>query len=142
MTKLNAETLVAVILIVFGLLIAIGPQPHLGPFHVCEEEMIPGIRNVCYWTARAEIGLGAAIVLLSALSIFVKSKAARAGLGVGILTTSVLALLVPTVLIGVCAGARMVCRTTALPALTVLGVLAVAISIAYVLLSVRKARVF
>ncbi|MDR3282386.1 MAG: DUF4418 family protein [Candidatus Methanoplasma sp.] len=137
---MNIETIIALVLVVLGLLIAIGPQPHIGPFHVCEHDMVAGIKNVCYWTARAELGMGAAIVLLSVLSIFVKSKDTRTGLGVGILATSVLALLVPTVLIGVCAGAMMTCRTTTLPALTAIGVLAVVFSVVYILQSRRKAR--
>ena len=104
--------------IVFGLLIALGPQLL---FKVCE----PMGENFmkCHWSAQAEIGIGAVIAALGiALILFVNLKV-RLGLAIGILLSGIHALLIPHVLIGGCAMESMPCRKIAFTAITVISIL-------------------
>jgi hypothetical protein len=104
--------------LVFGLLIALGPQ---FLFKVCP--VMEGIAMKCHWSARAEIGIGALIAALGiALIVFVSPKT-RLGLTIGIFLSGVLALLVPHALIGGCVMHSMPCRKIAFPSITVISIL-------------------
>jgi hypothetical protein len=104
--------------IVFGLLIALGPQ---FLFKVCP--VMEGMIMKCHWSAQAEIGVGALIAALGiGLIVFAHPKI-RLGLTIGVLLSAVLALLVPHALIGGCPGHSMACRKIAFPAITVISIL-------------------
>jgi hypothetical protein len=105
--------------IIFGLLIALGPQ---FLFKVCP--VVDGIYMKCHWSARAEIGIGGPLIagLGIALIFFANSKI-RLGLTVGIFLSGVLALLIPHVLIGGCVMHNMACRKVAFPSITVIAIL-------------------
>ncbi|MFP3042780.1 DUF4418 family protein [Treponema primitia] len=105
----------AFLFIIIGLLIAIGP---LTLFPVCE--VMGTMIMKCFWTARAELGIGLVIAILGALGLWFKSPQIRLGLGIGVFLNALLALLIPTVLIGVCDHGHASCRVLTLPALTVL----------------------
>ncbi|MDR0557224.1 MAG: DUF4418 family protein [Treponema sp.] len=104
--------------LVFGLLIALGPQ---FLFKVC-----PVMGNMimkCHWSGQAEIGVGGVIAALAiALMVFANSKI-RLGLTIGIFLSAVLALLIPHVLIGGCVNHTMPCRKITFPAVTVISIL-------------------
>jgi hypothetical protein len=74
----------------------------------------------CFWTARAELGIGALIAIVGVLLIVLKSRQIRLGLSLAAALNGILALLVPTALIGVCGHASMQCRIGTLPALVIL----------------------
>ncbi|MDR1657308.1 MAG: DUF4418 family protein [Deltaproteobacteria bacterium] len=75
---------------------------------------------VCYYTAKAELGLGL-LVILGALSLFISTdRRFRSGVYLMLSGASVLGGLFPTVLIGVCPGPSMPCRSGTLPALILL----------------------
>jgi len=112
------KRIIGIIFTALGLLIALGPQ---FLFKVCEPkgDMI----MKCYWSARAEIGVGAVIAVLGiALIVFSCSKI-RLGLVIGIFLSGINALLIPHALIGGCAMHSMPCRKIAFPAITVIGIL-------------------
>jgi hypothetical protein len=104
--------------IVFGLLIALGPQ---FLFKVCP--VMEGMVMKCHWSAQAETGIGALIAALGIALVFFANPKIRLGLTVGIFLAGILALLIPHVLIGGCPGHSMPCRKIAFPALTVISVL-------------------
>ncbi len=106
---------------VFGSLIALGPQ---FLFKVCEAEGDMIMR--CFWTGRAEIGIGGVIFLSGLFLAFFKNPALRFGVNLGLIPLGILTLLIPTVLIGVCGSHSMECRILALPSLVVLGILLIA----------------
>ncbi len=115
-----------ILTIIIGLLIAFGPQtifPVCGVHEHSEEAM------KCFWTARAELGAGVLISLLGLLAVLTDSARIRLGLTAAVLLNGILALLLPTVLIGVCGSTRMACRALSLPALSVLSGLLIAIAI-------------
>jgi hypothetical protein len=105
--------------IIFGLLIALGPQ---FLFKVCP--VVDGMFMRCHWSVRAEIGIGGPLIagLGIALIFFADSKI-RLGLTIGIFLSGVLALLIPHVLIGGCSMHSMPCRKISFPAITVICIL-------------------
>lgn len=120
---------------VFGLLIALGPQ---FIFPVCE---IPGGSHglkepasmitpmICHWTARAELGAGLVIAFQGLLLILFSGSQIRFGLNAAIGLNGILALLLPSVLIGVCGNTRMNCRSLTLPALVIFSTFVIAGSV-------------
>ncbi|MDR2314474.1 MAG: DUF4418 family protein [Spirochaetaceae bacterium] len=104
--------------IIFGLLIALGPQ---FLFKVCP--VAGDMFMKCHWSAQAEIGAGALIAALGMGLIIFADPKIRLGLTLGIFLSGVLALLIPHALIGGCAMHSMPCRKIAFPAITVTGIL-------------------
>ncbi|MDR1404552.1 MAG: DUF4418 family protein [Candidatus Methanoplasma sp.] len=139
MVKLNLGTIISLAIVAVGLLIAIGPQPGIGPFDVCE----PGAtKMVCYWTSRAELGIGAVIALLGSISVmtslFEKFRHIGIGLGIGVMINSALAAIMAVSLIGICANEMMHCHDHALPAplaITILSVLLILLSAIFISVS-------
>lgn len=118
---MNKKLFAAVPQIVFGVLIAIGPQTFA---HVCEVGDTP---MACHYTAQTELGIGAAIAVLAAIGLFVDGKI-RAGISIANIAFGVLTIMVPTTLIGVCKGAMMHCHMVTMPVLIVLGALLIVVS--------------
>lgn len=132
---MKRNIIVGILVSIFGLLVAIGPYTL---FPVCE----PGEKIMkCFWTARMELGLGIVMLILGILLAVSRSEQFRLGISLSLLLNAILSLLVPTALIGVCGGAHMVCRTAALPALTILNALITALALYTVVaswLSIQK----
>ena len=100
-------------------------------FPVCEAS--GGKAMKCFWTARAEIGVGAMVVAGGLLYLFSADFQRRLGLVMMIGLSALLGAAIPTALIGVCANEAMLCRAGTLPAwLIVSGLL--------LLISILKAR--
>jgi hypothetical protein len=102
-----------------GLLIIFGPQ---FLFKACSlaEESFPR----CHWSIQAEIGMGMLIALLGVCLIGLGNPQTRFGLTVGIFFASIVALLIPHVLIGGCGMMSMACRRVAFPALSAISIAA------------------
>ena len=144
------QIIVGIIIIALGLLLAAGTQIIFCVCGVCGESgemgnsmsgshsgamdnnMGGGMNNdgstantskmKCYWTGRAEIGIGGTITVIGILFLIFKDRLIRTGLSLALIPVGVYALLVPHVLIGVCGSAHMTCRTLALPAITIISV--------------------
>ena len=110
--------------IIFWALIALGPQYI---FKVCQP-MGNQIMK-CFCSARAEIGVGAIILILGILLIVFKSTQIRVGFSISIALLGILTALIPSILIGVCEMETMHCRILALPSLVVIGILMVVASL-------------
>jgi hypothetical protein len=102
------------VVILLGLLIALGPQ---FLFKVCGhgEDGYPR----CHWSGQAEIGIGLLIVALGACMVVFTDPKTHLGLIIGVFMASLIALAIPHFLIGGCGMMTMLCRKTAFPALTV-----------------------
>jgi len=129
------KRIIGIIFTALGLLLALGPQ---FLFKVCQP--MEDIYMKCYWSARAEIGVGAVIVALGiALIVFVCSKI-RLGLVIGILLSGINALLIPYALIGGCTMDNMPCRKIAFPAITVISIILLIVAWFYTVYLARKKR--
>ncbi|MEI6292246.1 MAG: DUF4418 family protein [Methanomicrobiales archaeon] len=83
----------------------------------------------CGYTARAETGMGAIIIVAGALLIARSSRETRQAVGVFSVATGVLVILFPTLLIGMCKLADHPCRQLTLPVLEVLGIFVIVVGI-------------
>jgi hypothetical protein len=107
-----------------GALIAAGPW---SLFKICSQaHHAHEGHSVCFYTARAEIGVGVIIALLGIAYILVKDRRLRAGLSFAVAGNAVLSLAVVNVLIGMDPDPMMACRTAAQPALNVIATLLLA----------------
>ncbi len=130
MTDKNVN-LYGVLLVILGILIILVPWII---FPVCEMEgnyvvTAAGAKlpMTCGWTARAESGVGALIVVGGGLLIARSSAETRQAVGVFSIVAGALVILFPTVLIGMCRVVTHPCRMTTLPALEILGVIVIII---------------
>jgi hypothetical protein len=89
-----------------------------------------GGHMACWYTWRAEIGNGLVVMAGALLLLFSGSSGFRKGIRWMLAFLAIAGALYPTVLIGVCPGAAMPCRTGTLPALMILSGLLLVISLA------------
>ena len=83
----------------------------------------------CHWTALAEIGVAIPLGLAGVFTITSKRKETMQILSGFGGTLGILAILFPTVLIGVCANKMMPCNMIELPTLIMSGILVVGVSL-------------
>lgn len=76
----------------------------------------------CFWTARAEIGVGALVSLGGVLYCLCRNTGARLGIAAVTAGAALLAVALPAGLTGVCAAETMPCRMGTLPGLVLVGV--------------------
>ena len=132
--------LTGIVFLVLGLFIAIGPQTIISvcstqahaesSMHTPNEHTATDTASSvkppmkCHWTGKAELGVG--IVLSSNLHL-------RLGLSVGAGLNAILAISIPTFLIGVCGNVKMQCKSLTFPALLVAGGLVLLVSVINIL---------
>ncbi|MDR1045900.1 MAG: DUF4418 family protein [Candidatus Adiutrix sp.] len=83
-------------------------------FPICQAAHGPAMK--CFWTARAEMGVGAAVMSGGLLYSLSADLQRRLGLSLMIGVLAILGGAFPTFLIGVCANEAMLCRAGAQPA--------------------------
>ena len=121
---------------ILGILTAVGPHVI---FPVCEA--MGGNYMKCHWTAQAEIGVGAVMTALGVLLFLSSHEEVQRGIQIALLPLSILVLLIPDVLIGMCGSNHMRCRSLTLPALNVIGGIAILIGLIHLIyLWKRKER--
>ncbi|MDR3354348.1 MAG: DUF4418 family protein [Synergistaceae bacterium] len=106
--------------VILGGLIALGPQY---VFKICEQTGHHGGVTQCFWTGRAEMGVGALIAVIGIVYLLTKDARVRAGLSIAASLSGALSLAVIDVLIGVCGEADMSCRLATLPAINIVGII-------------------
>lgn len=83
----------------------------------------------CFWTLRAELGIGSLVIAVGVLMLFSRTIFVRMGLTMSLACISLLAAAIPTILIGVCPNEMMRCNMGAKPALVLLSGLIFVVSI-------------
>ena len=83
----------------------------------------------CHWTGIAEIGIAVTLFLTGIFSLRKQSKDSARTLSTMGIASGVVAILFPTVLIGVCAMPDMLCNMVMRPTLIAAGTLAIASSV-------------
>jgi hypothetical protein len=119
----------AVSLIVLALLIGVIPQ-----FTDCQSQgkavQLPNGKTLpmkCHWTARAEIAAAVPLLLSGILLISCRHRESRRNAALMTIVSGLLVILLPTVLIGVCAKPDMPCYALMKPSLVLAGCLVVAL---------------
>lgn len=97
-----------------GFLLAVGPW-HI--FKVCGSTM------KCFWTGRAELGIGILVIILGILNMTVSSIQVRLGLNLALTFVGIQAALIPTWQIGVCSMPNMSCHAVAAPSILFISIL-------------------
>ena len=106
----------AAVFVLLGLLVILAPTVL---FSVCESEM----KMACFFTKKAEIGVGLVIAALGVIYFFLKNKDIRLGISIAQFLNAGLVLAFPAKLTGLCKMSDMACRVKTYPALIVLSVL-------------------
>jgi hypothetical protein len=129
----------AVLIVILALVIAIVPQ-----FTDCQSQgrslqLTTGktVAMKCHWSATAELALAIPIAAVGLLLGFSRRKESMRNLSILGIVLGAIAILVPTVLIGVCASADMLCNSVMRPVLVLMGTLLVAISVVTLIASRR-----
>jgi len=94
----------------------------------------------CHWTAIAEIGVGVQLAVVGILTAVNKNKGTLGILSVFGLVAGSLAILFPTVLIGVCAAPTMFCNMVMKPILLTSGIITLVASAVLLVTSLSGLR--
>ena len=130
----------AISLIILAVLIAVIPiftdcQAHGQMITLANGKEIP---MKCHWTGRAELGLGLPLLTVGLTMFFGKRRESFRNLGLVGISLGIVTILLPTVLIGVCGMPDMPCHSIMEPALILMGILVVGISLAVVIRNWRE----
>lgn len=106
-------SILALVILIFALVIAIGSVSFLGP---CIHE--DGNVGACHWASRMLLGLGALMAVLALLALLLPTL--RPGLFVAMIPTALLGILTPGTIISICAMATMRCRMVMRPSMLIL----------------------
>jgi hypothetical protein len=111
--------------IIIGIILAVGPHTF---FEVCPKAEHP---MKCWWSAQAEISI--AIMFIVAGITILAFKSAETQLGVSVMTIAlgVIAILIPSVLIGGCMKDTMPCQSITFPCIYAISGVTIAVSIFY-----------
>jgi len=128
-----------IILIALALVIAIFPQ-----FTDCQSQgkaitLANGnqIPMKCHWTGEAELGLGIPILAVGTMLTFFRRQETLRTLSLIGIILGVMSVLMPVLLIGVCASPTMICHSTMKPVLIISGSLVTVLSGAGIALTYR-----
>ena len=134
----------ALAILIIALAVLVGAVAHL--FN-CEHDgkalTLTNGRQVpmkCFWTAMAEIGVAGSLLVLGGLQLRSRHRETNQALGImgGVLGAVVI--LIPTLLIGVCAHPEASCHLVMRPAMIFLGILVMGASATQGLLASRMAE--
>lgn len=109
--------------IIVAALLIFGPRTI---FKVCEQMDDP---MKCYWSIRAEIGTAIWFIAIALAYIFTKNRYTRIAHSFYGIVGSIVAILIPAVLIGGCADMMMECRSVAFPAIYIISGLTIVVSL-------------
>ena len=123
--------LFAAAFILLGLLVILAPTVL---FPVCESDM----KMACFFTKKAEIGVGLVIAALGVIYFFLKNKDIRLGISIAQFLNAGLVLAFPAKLTGLCKMSDMACRVKTYPALIVLSVLLVLTAAANIVFLIKS----
>lgn len=127
-----------IVIVVLALVLGIVPQ-----FSDCQSQgqviTLPNGNSMpmkCHWTARAELGTAIPLFLVGGVMVWSKRRETLRALAVPGMALGVVAILLPTTLIGVCGSPAMVCNIMMKPTVVLAGTL-VTLTSAFVLVQAK-----
>ena len=116
---------IALVLIVSGIATIFIPSLYSCAAHGKSIQLLGGksVQMKCFWTARAEIGMGILLVAVGVFLFISRQLESRRFLSIFAIILSILVILFPTTLIGVCANRDMFCVALMKPILLLIGAL-------------------
>jgi hypothetical protein len=100
----------SILYVLASILLVVGPQTI---FKVCKLEEIP---KKCYWSARAEIGIAIILVIIAVLYFLAKTIRGKVFIAIVAIVNGIVAILIPSFLIGGCEMKTMPCQSRTFPA--------------------------
>jgi hypothetical protein len=126
---MKASRILGIGIAVVGLLITLVPlwifPTCVAQIHTADGGSVP---MKCFWTGRAEIGIGILIFFGGIVIALARSADIRLGANIMTLLAAALAASVPLFLIGGCMMPTMTCRITTFPAIYLLSAIAIILS--------------
>jgi len=123
--------IIAIVLLIAGLVLILVPSFYTCAAHGKAIELPSGksIPMKCFWTARAEIGLGVLLLVVGAFLLISRELESRRFLSILALILGIFIILFPTALIGVCTNPDMPCVVVMKPTLLLIGIISGALGI-------------
>lgn len=113
----KASPLVGILLTALSMLLVVGVLSFAGPCGVHDD----GSVGSCRWAARAVLGVGVVLSVLSVVRIFERDEGERRGLSLAAALLGVLAACMPGVLVDLCATQAMRCHAIMRPFILCVG---------------------
>lgn len=111
--------------IIIGIILAVGPHTF---FAVCPKGDHP---MKCWWSAQAEISIAIMFIVAGITILAFKSAETQFGVSIMTIALGVIAILIPSVLIGGCMKDTMPCQSITFPCIYVISGVTIAVSIFY-----------
>ena len=134
--NLNKNILIGAAAVLFGLLIALGPQ---FLFKACPPHGDEW--SQCHWSVQAVLATGIIIAALGACLIFLSDLKTHAGITIGIFLAGIVTVSIPYSLIRGCEGAEMTCQKITFPILAILSGVVIAGAVVYMVYLVKKVKI-
>lgn len=133
----------AVLMVLLALVIGVIPQLTDCESHGLTLTLANGrqVSMKCHWTARGEIAVAAPLLFVGVMSGFSRRRETKRNLAIMGMVLGVAAILLPTVLIGVCANPEMLCNSVMRPTLILLGTAVAAVSLVMLVNSLRTEEI-
>jgi hypothetical protein len=136
----TSMVIVGGIFIVLALLLAIIPQ-----FSDCQSQgkaiALPDGKTVpmkCHWTGQAEIVVAVVVLVIGILLIISRNKESQKYLSIIGILMGILAILLPTFIIGTCVTPTMTCNTVMKTSLLIIGPLVILDGLAGLILAIKS----
>jgi hypothetical protein len=117
------KLIISIIYLIAAIVYIFGP---LTIFKICEAGDHP---MKCYWSSKAEIGVAFILIVTAVLYYFSKTTREKTILSILAIALGVVAILIPSVLIGGCGMKTMPCQKSTFPAYYVTSAILIVVSI-------------
>jgi len=115
-----------------AVLLIVGPETI---FKVCEVGEKP---MLCHWSTRAEIGVASVLIVVAILYFLTKTIREKVFITIVAIALGIVAILIPSTLIGGCSMKTMACQSITFPAIYVISALLIIISAINILYLLTK----
>ena len=118
--------------ILIGILLSVGPRTIFATCDTSEKVM------KCFWSGRAEIGVAILLILIGLLFLILKLRENYFVLSIIGFALAVVAILIPSYLIGGCTNNMMRCRSITFPTIYLISIVTIVVSLISSIFYFRK----